>query len=166
MSKEQLNTIDEPIVEEVTYAPGELAAKIVKDGEDYFVETLDGTRSEPLKTITDNSKAGIAFVLPKNPSNRKWYNKGNTDKEIEANGFCALTYKPTKVLGPVGSRTTTMPNAKLIAYLSEEEQEEYKAIIARAIEARDADKKKPMTEKEKLEAQIAKLKAKLAEVNE
>ena len=167
MSKEKLeNVVDEPIVEEVTYAPGELAAKIVKDGDDYFVETLDGVRSEPLKTITDNSKAGIAFVLPKNSSNRKWYNKGNTDKAIEENGFCALTYKPTKVLGPVGSRSTALPNAKLIAYLPEAEQEEYKAIIARAIEARDADKKKPMTEQEKLEAQIAKLKAKLAAYND
>lgn len=167
MSKKELeNVVDEPIVDEVTYAPGELAAKIVKDGDDYFVETLDGVRSEALKTIQDGSKSGQAFVLPKNPSNRKWYNKGNTDKEIEANGFCALTYKPTKVLGPVGSRSTALPNAKLIAYLSEEEQEEYKAIIARAIAARDADKKKPMTELEKAKAAAERAQAKLAKLLE
>lgn len=171
MSKKELNTVDEPIVDEnVTYAPyeaGQLAAKIVKDGEDYFVTDLEGNIiGEALKTINDNSKAGVAFVLPKNPSNRKWYNKGNTDKAIDEHGFCALTYKPTKVLGPVGSRSTALPNAKLISYLSEEEQEEYKAIIARAIEARDADKKKPMTELEKAKAAAERANAKLAKLLE
>ena len=163
MSKKELETVDEPIVDEVTYEPGEVAAYIVKEGEDYFVTDVEGNRvGDALKTIMDNSKAGVAFVLPKNPSNRKWYNKGNTDKAIEESGKCALTYKPTKVLGPMGSRTTALPNAKLIAYLSEEEQAEYKAIIDRAIAARDADKKKPMSEADKLKARIEKAKAALA----
>ena len=153
----ELTTMDQ------VYEPGQLAAKIVTDGENYYVETLDGVRSEALKTITDNSKAGVAFVLPKNPSNRKWYNKGNTDKEIAEKGYCELTYKPTKV---IGSATPKMPNAKLIAYLSEEEQEEYKAIIARAIAARDADKKKPMTELEKAQAAYERAKAKYAKLME
>ena len=145
------------------YEPGQLAAKIVKDGDNYYVETLDGVRSDALKTITDNSKAGVAFVLPANPSNRKWYNKGNTDKEIEEKGYCELTYKPTKVLGQSGPK---MPNAKLISYLSEEEQEEYKAIIARAIAAKEADKKKPMTELEKAQAAFERAQTKLAKLME
>ena len=62
---------------------------------------------------------------------------------------------------PAGSSVTRIPNAKLISYLPQELQDEYNAIIARAIEAKNAAKKKPMTQAEKLEAHIAKLQAQL-----
>ena len=160
MSKKELDQIvDEPIVEEVTYAPDEVLAKIVKLEDGYHVEDMDGNISDVCKLVDEGGKT---IALPKNPSNRKWFNKAKADDAIAANGYCPLTYKASKTLGPVGSRSTAMPNAKLISYLSEEEQAEYKAIIDRAIAARDADKKKPMTEKEKLEAKIAKAKAALA----
>ena len=158
MSKKELETVDEPIVDEVTYEPGEVAAYIVKEGEDYFVTDVDGNIKDKL-VITEDK---ITLILPKNPSNRKWFNIARCDAAIEECGNCALTYKPTKVLGPMGSRSTALPNAKLIAYLSEEEQAEYKAIIDRAIAARDADKKKPMSEADKLRARIEKAKAALA----
>ena len=69
-----------------------------------------------------------------------------------------MTYKATRKFGPVGTR---LPNEKLISYLPVEDQEEYKAIIARAIEARNADKVKPKTELEKAQESLAKAQAKL-----
>ena len=161
MSKNELNTPDEPIVNETveaTHAPDEVLAKIVKEGDEYFVIDQDGTKG-PALTIT---KDGISLVLTPNASNRKFWAVKKADEAIAEQGFVGLTYKATKVLGPVGSRSTAMPNAKLIAYLSEEEQAEYKAIIDRAIAARDADKKKPMSEADKLRARIEKAKAALA----
>lgn len=162
MSKE-LNIVDEPIVEEVTYAPDEIVAKIIKLEDGYHVVDNDGTEGPVCKLVDEGGKT---IALTKNNSNRKWFNKAKADAEIAEKGYCGLTYKGSRTIGPVGSRSTAMPNAKLIAYLSEEEQAEYKAIIDRAIAARDADKKKPMTEKEKLQAKIAKAKAALAALEE
>ena len=156
MSKE-LNTMDEPIVEEVTYAPDEVLAKIVKRDDGYHVVDHDGTEGPVCKLVDEGGKT---IALTKNKANRFWANKAKADEAIEKDGYFPLYYKASKKFGPQGSRSTAMPNAKLIAYLSEEEQEEYKAIIARAIEARDADKKKPMTELEKAQAALAKAKAK------
>ena len=48
--------------------------------------------------------------------------------------------------------------------MPEDLQNEYKAIIDRAREAMNADKVKPMTEREKLEAKIAKAKEALAKL--
>ena len=157
MSKnEQLNTPDELIVDEVTYAPDEVLAKIVKEDDGYHVVDQDGTVGPVCKLVDEGGKT---IALTKNAANRFWYNKAKADAEIEQNGYCPLYYKASKKFGPAGSRSTALPNAKLISYLSEEEQEEYKAIIARAIAARDADKKKPMTELEKAKAKAEKAKA-------
>lgn len=160
MSKKELETVvDEPIVEQATYEVGQVVAKIIKDEEGYHVVDNDGTVGPVLKI----SKDGIVYILTTNASCRKFYNVKNLNKLFDEGAIeVPLTYKPPKVLGPVGSRSTSIPNAKLISYLSEEEQAEYKAIIDRAIAARNADKKKPMTEKEKLQARIAKAQAALA----
>jgi hypothetical protein len=160
MSKDKI-IVDEPIVETVeetavTFEPGQPVAKIVKENDGYHVVDYDGTVGKVLPI----SKDGIVYILTPNASCRKFYNVKNLNKLFDEGATeVILTYKPSKKLGPQSSRTVTMPNAKLIAYLSEEEQEEYKAIIARAIAARDADKAKPMTEKEKLQAKLAKAKA-------
>ena len=139
----------------------EVMAKIVKDDEGNFkVIDKDGTIGDICKFCDDGDKT---IVLTPNASNRKWYNRAKAEKEIAENGFVALYYKSTKQHGPVGSK---LPNEKLISYLSAEEQEEYKAIIARAIEAKNAAKAQPLTAKEKLEAKIAKLQAKLEELGE
>lgn len=68
----------------------------------------------------------------------------------------------------VPGQTTSLavPNKKLIEYLSDAEKEEYMAIIERARQAYEAAKAKPMTEKEKLEAKIAKLQAQIAVMDE
>ena len=159
MSKKELNQIvDEPIVDEVTYAPDEVLAYLVKDGEEYFVEDLEGNRGTACMISKDDY-----IALTPNAANRKWYRHTKADAQFD-NGVdkIPLYYKASKVFGPIGSRSTAMPNAKLIAYLSEEEQAEYKAIIDRAIAARDADKKKPMSEADKLRTKIEKAKAALA----
>lgn len=147
--------VDEPIVDEVTFELGQVVAKIVKYEDGYHVVDHDGTVGDVLKI----SKDGIVYILTPNASCRKFYNVNNLDKLFaEGATEVALGYKPPKKLGPSGSRTT-MPNAKLIAYLPEELQEEYKAIIARAIAAKEADKKKPMTDLEKAKAKAEKAKA-------
>lgn len=160
MSKKELDQIvDEPIVDEVTYELGQEVAKIIKDEDGYHVVDHDGTVGPELKISND----GIVYILTPNASCRKFFNVKNLDKLFDEGATeVPLGYKPPKKFGPVGSRSTALPNAKLIAYLSEEEQAEYKAIIDRAIAARDADKKKPMSEADKLRAKIEKAKAALA----
>lgn len=153
----ELNIMDDPIVEEVTHNPDEVLAKIVKRDDGYHVIDHDGTEGPVCKLVDEGGKT---IALTKNAANRFWANKAKADVEIEANGFFPLYYKASKKFGSVGSRSTVMPNAKLISYLPEAEQEEYKAIIARAIAARDADKKKPMTELEKAQAAAERAKAK------
>ena len=69
-----------------------------------------------------------------------------------------LYYKATKTIGPVGTR---LPNEKLISYLSAEDQAEYRAIIDRAIAAKNADKVQPKTELEKAQAKLLKAQAAL-----
>lgn len=152
------NIVEENVVEtENLPIEGTPMCEIVKEGEEYFLVD-NGVKSEPLKT----EATGVAFVLPVNSSNRKWYNKGRVDAAIESEGKLVLTYKATRKIGSTGSTGVRMPNAKLVeTYLSPEEFAEYKAIIDRAIAARDAAKAKPMTEKEKLEAKIAKAQAAL-----
>lgn len=160
MSKKELEIVDEPIVDEVTYEPDEVLAKVVKREDGYHVIDKDGTEGP----VCDKRTADGYIILTKNTANRKCLNEKNAEKFFAENpdGCIELKYKASRTLGPVGSRSTALPNAKLIAYLSEEEQAEYKAIIDRAIAARDADKKKPMSEADKLRARIEKAKAALA----
>ena len=155
MSKnEQLNTVDEPIVDDVTYAADEVLAKVIRLEDGFHVVDFDGTVGP---VCTRRTTDGYVILTP-NKSNRKCINEKNATKYFDENpdGFIPLYYKATRVMGSCGPK---MPNAKLISYLSEEDQEEYKAIIARAIAARDADKKKPMTELEKAKARAEKAKA-------
>lgn len=137
----------------VTPTEGTLMCYLVTEGGEYFVETLDGVRGEACKIDKNN-----AICLTPNPANRRWWNRTKADKQFETTDKIELTYKATRVLGSIGPK---LPNEKLISYLPEAEQEEYRAIIARAILARDAEKNKPMTEAEKKAKRLAKLKAEL-----
>ena len=162
MSKKELeNVVDEPIVDEVTYEPDEVLAYVVKREDGYHVIDKDGTEGP----VCNKRTADGYIILTPNAANRKCVNEKNAEKFFAENpdGKIELCYKATRKLGVAGPK---MPNAKLIAYLSEEEQEEYKAIIARAIAARDADKKKPMTELEKAKAAAERAQAKLAKLLE
>jgi hypothetical protein len=151
MSEEIVNDV-------VTYGADEELCEIIKEGDEYFLVDLESNDivGDALKVTNDGS-----FILPKNRANRKWATVNKVNAALDAGNRFTMTYKATKKFGPVGNR---VPNEKLISYLSEEEQEEYKAIIARAMQARNDAKAKPMTEKEKLEAKIAKAQAALAKL--
>lgn len=137
--------------------------KIIKDDEGFHCVQPDGTVSGVLKIIED----GRTLVLPKNPANRQYCAVAKAEAGIEENGEFILTVRTTPKKD-VASYSNKLPNEKLIAYLPEAEQEEYKAIIARAIAARDAEreanKKKPMTETEKAQAKVTKIIAQLKEL--
>ena len=140
------------VEETTTFEPGVSTAKIViaEDGVHLVDDGVD-------KGVCPIASDGIAYVLPVNSANRKWFTvkkadalreKGITEVELE--------YRETRKIGPVGSK---LPNEKPLSYLSEELQAEYKAIIDRAIAARNDAKSKPMTELEKAQAKLAKAKA-------
>ena len=133
----------------------EILARIIKQDDGFHVVDQDGTIGDVCKLTDEGDKT---IVLTPNASNRKYYNKAKAEAAIEQDGYCGLTRKDTIKIGSV----TRTPNAKLISYLPQDLQDEYNAIIARAIEAKNADKKKPLTEREKLEAKIAKMKEQLA----
>ena len=142
---------------EVVMDPEVVYATIVKRDDGYHVIDHDGTEG-PVCKIVDEGKT---IALTKNMSNRQWFNIARAEAEIAEKGHVDLYYKGTKKLGSTGTR---IPNEKLISYLPEELQNEYKAIIARAIEAKNADKPKPMTELEKAKAKLEKAKAALAKL--
>lgn len=145
----------ENIVEETVVDPTVVLATLTKnENGDYVVIDKDGTVGEPCKLTKDN---GIA--LTPNAANRLWINKDKADKIIAEQGHVDLFYKATKKLGPVSDR---IPYAALLKYMDDATKEEYLAIVADAKAAMEADKKKPLTEREKLEQKIARAKAKLA----
>lgn len=145
------------LVEEVM-DPNTVYAKIIKEEDGFHVVDYDGTVGPVCKYCDADDKT---IVLTKNKSNRQWYNRAKADKIIAEQGFVPLHYKATK---HIGSSSARIPNEALIKWLSEEDQAEYKAIIARAMQARDADKKQPMTELEKAKAKLAKAQAALAKL--
>lgn len=132
---------------------------ITRTDDKYFM-TVD--QNEPVELEVKQPKGWEpTIMLPENPTNRKLINKAVADKKLDKNpdGF-ELTIKAAHVPGQPAS--LAVPNKKLIEYLSDAEKEEYMAIIERARQAYEAAKAKPMTEKEKLEAKIAKLQAQIA----
>lgn len=133
-------------------------AYIVAQEDGYHVQELDGTTGPVCKLVDEGDRT---IALTRNASNRKWYNRAKADEAIQATGRCPLYYKASRTFGPA---TAHMPNEKLVAYLSEAEQAEYKAIIDRARAAMEADRHKPVTELEKAQARVAKAEAALAKL--
>ena len=150
-------TRETEVVETEVFDADTVYATIVKKEDGYHVIDFDGTEGAVCKIVDD----GKTIALTKNKSNRQWFNIARAEAEIAEKGHVDLYYKGTKHIGSTGTR---VPNEKLISYLPEAEQAEYKAIIARAIEAKNADKKKPMTELEKAKAKLEKAKAALAKL--
>lgn len=109
------------------------------------------------KNWFEKSKNKWHVVLGPNSANRKY---------IAHNEFFAKAEDDVYVIEDktIGPRVlgTAQPDKKLVPYMTAEDKELYDGIIARAIENRNAQKSVPLTEEEKLEAQIAKLQAKLA----
>lgn len=137
------------------------------------IELLETTENGPVFAATDletntevvcknwfeKSKDKWHIVLAPNSANRKYVAHNEFFAKAEDNVYMVedKTSGP-RVLG------TAQPDKKLVPYMTAEDKEEYDAIIARAIENRNAQKAKPMTEIEKLEAAIAKAKAKLEKI--
>lgn len=139
----------------VEYDADEILCEIIKEGDDYFLVDLESNeKSEPLKISSD----GVAFVLPANRANRKWATINKVNATLDKGERFTMTYKATKKFGPIGNK---LPHEKLIAYLSEEDQAEYRAIIARAQEAKAADKAQPKSELEKAKEKLARAQAAL-----
>ena len=151
--------VNEVTEEVVAVENGTYLADLVKfDDGTFHVLDLDGNDLGECKLADE----GKTLALPKNPSNRQWFNLAKAEATIVEEGKVQLLYKASKTFG---ARGTSVPDSKLIAYLSEEEQAEYNAIIERAREAMAADKAKPLSDLEKLQAKLAKLQEKIAEYN-
>lgn len=145
-----------------------VCAYLVKREDGFYVEQGDEILGPCKGKFIKNE--GDWVILPENASNRKMIKLVQANKFFDENGADAklpLAHKATRTLG-TSYYSTKLPNEKLIAYLPEAEQEEYKAIIARAIAARDAEreanKKKPATEADKAQAKVNTLIAKLKEM--
>ena len=149
--KKEIKNVEETTVE-TTFEPGVSTAKLViaEDG----VHLVDNGEDKGALAIT---KDELCYILPTNSANRKWFAiKKIEAAKAEGKTEIVLDYKASVKLGPVGSK---LPNAKLISYLPEDLQAEYKAIIDRAIAARNDAKSKPMTELAKAPAKLANAKA-------
>lgn len=122
-------------------------------------EAIDEATGEAVaaKNWFEKSKDKWHIVLGPNSANRKYIAHNEFYAKAEA-GVYIVEDKTTgpRVLG------TAQPDKKLIPYMTAEDKEKYDAIIARAIENRNAQKNVELSEEEKLEAAIAKLEAKLA----
>lgn len=139
-----------------------MAVKIMLVGENEngpIFEATDLTTGESVvaKNWFEKSKDKWHIVLGPNSANRKYIAHNEFYAKAE-DGVYTVEDKTTgpRVLG------TAQPDKKLVPYMTPEDKEKYDAIIARAIENRDAQKNVELTEEEKLMAQIAKLEAKLA----
>lgn len=120
------------------------------------VDLVSGEKVEA-KNWFEKSKDKWHIVLGQNSANRKYIAHNEFYAKAE-DGVYTVEDKTTgpRVLG------TAQPDKKLVPFMTPEDKEKYDAIIARAIENRNAQKNVELTEEEKLEAQIAKLQAKLA----
>lgn len=137
-----------------------MAVKItlIDENESVF-EAIDETTGEPVscKNWYEKSKDKWHIVLGPNSANRK-YVAHNEFKAKAQDGVYIVEDKTTgpRVLG------TAQPDRALVPYMTPDDKEKYDAIIARAIENRNAQKNVELSEEEKLMAQIAKLQNKLA----
>lgn len=108
------------------------------------------------KNWFEKSKNKWHIVLGPNSANRKY---------IAHNEFLAKAIDNEYVVEDKTNAPrelgTAQPDKRLVPFMSEEDKAEYDAIIARAVENKNAQKAVPQTEEEKLAAQIAKLQAKL-----
>ena len=120
---------------------------------------LDTNETVTAKNWFEKSKNKWHIVLGPNSANRKYI----AHNEFFAKAEDDVYIVEDKTTGPrvLG---TSEPDKKLVPYMTDEDREAYEAIIARAKANRDAQKNKPLTEEEKIVAQIQKLLAKKAQL--
>lgn len=137
----------------------------IKKVDDMYIMDVDGI--ETVLEVKQPKGWDPTIMLPENPTGRKLINQAACDKRLEANGGSfELT---TKTSHPTGPRARTIPNAKLVEYLKTLDNgqalyDEYISIVEATWKAMDDKKAKPLTEREKLEAKIAKAKEALAKL--
>lgn len=144
-----------PVENEAGYENGDAtSAGIVKCDDGYHMTINDEIQPTVLR-VREYEEGKCVILLEPNVANRKYFhvNKMTEDKVV-------LTYKEAIKIGS----SSKIPNEKLIEYLDDADKAEYLAIIDRAKAAMDAAKPAEMTEEEKLRAKIAKMQAKLAEL--
>ena len=147
----------EVMVAGVDYDPNKVYAKIIRDDNgDFHIEDEDGTVGPVLKFYEENGKT---IGLTKNAANRRYFSKAKAIAIINEKGYVPLHYKPDKPAGTLGIKH--FPYDKWLCYLDEDEQNEIKALYAKALEAKAADKKAPKSDVEKLQDKIAKAQAAL-----
>ena len=139
-----------------------MAVKIIlvdETGEQPIFEALEAVDNAPVtcKNWFEKSKDKWHIVLGPNSANRK-YIAHNEFFAKAVDGEYTVEDKTTgpRVLG------TAQPDRALVPYMTPEDKKEYDEILERAIANRNAQKAIPLTEEEKLEAQIKKLMEKLA----
>ncbi len=131
-----------------------MATKIIK-GEHGFAISFDG-KEIAIDKIVDEGKT---LSLPQNPSNRRYFSIAAFEKH-QINGELELSYKAAVTIGK-GPRAS---KKSLTEYMNEADLKLYNEIISRAEAAKKADVAKPLTQVEKLQRQIEKSKARLAEL--
>ena len=106
----------------------------------------------------EKSKDKFHIVLGENSSNRKYI---AVNAFIEGQNDDGEFHVEDKTTGPrvLG---TAQPDRKLVPFMTAADKASYDAIIERALANRASTKEQPQTEEERLEAQIAKIKARLA----
>ena len=129
-----------------------------ENGDVVLHDVIEDTVSEPLQP----SKDGLAYVLPKNSANRKWSNIVKVNEVLDRGETYPLTYKASIKLGAVSKHAHY---EKWIGFLDEAEQNEVKELYAKAVAAKAAAKPEPKSEADKLRDKIAKLQAKIAELD-
>ena len=129
-----------------------------ENGDVVLHDVIEDTVSEPLQPSKDN----VAYVLPKNSANRKWSNITKVNEVLDRGETYPLTYKASIKLGAVSKHA---PYEKWIGFLDEAEQNEVKALYTKAVAAKAAAKPEPKSEADKLRDKIAKLQAKIAELD-
>lgn len=127
------------------------------NGPVFEAEDLATGEKVACKNWFEKSKDKWHIVLGANSANRK-YIAHNEFRAKAEDGVYIVEDKTTgpRVLG------TAQPDRALVPFMTPEDKEKYDAIIARAIENRNAQKNVELTEEDKLLAQIAKLEKKLA----
>jgi hypothetical protein len=124
---------------------------LIKEDDTFYVVDYATEEKKPCVITKD----GICIKMPKNDANRTFFNLKNAEKQLENSDHIDLVYRASRQYGPKSDR---LPNEKLIAYLSEEEQAEYKAIIDRARARMNEDRSKNV-DVDKLQAKLEKAKA-------
>lgn len=128
----------------------------IKNDKNYL--NIDGELFEITESYFEKKTNKTWFRLPPNPANRKVI-----DKTKMVDGY-ELKFRETRTVNSYGNGIN---KKQFTEYLSVEELAEYNRLIKIGYERkREAEKKPVLTEKQKLELQIAKLQAKIAKMQE